>query len=282
MSLYAPGFFSAMAGVMPEAGTYGDFQVWLYDGNLNEAFLENQVVSKIDSQMAVPMLSVMHVTELSWLGGRYGFSIMGSYPSVDVGATLTAANQPLRDKDSASGLGDLTLTPLILGWHDSNWHSMFMLNAYLPTGGWDEHDLATTGLNRPALEPLYNLTYLSEETGRELSLAVGYTINFGNEDTDYESGDEFHLDFTLGQWFANHWMAGVAGYWFQQVTADDGAPDVLGSNKGRVLGAGPIVSYVTTLSGGNELLLSARYYHEFGGTNRLEGDALWLRLSFGI
>ena len=57
---------------------------------------------------------------------------------------------------------------------------------------------------------------------------------------------------------------------------------MLGSNKGKVFGAGPIVSYVTTLSGGNELLLSARYYHEFGGTNRLEGDALWLRLSFGI
>jgi hypothetical protein len=135
------------------------------------------------------------------------------------------------------------------------------------------------GKNRYAIEPAFGYTYLNEENGREFSAGLGYTINFENSETDYRTGDEFHADVVLGQHLPNGMMVGAAGYWYEQVTGDSGDGATLGDFKGRVLGAGPILSYNTKIND-HLFAINFKYFWEFEAKNRLEGEGAFLQLTY--
>lgn len=276
VSVYQPGFFDSMAGYMPDPGVYGDSKFLNYDGKVDDTFLDGQIATQVSSRVNVLMLGVTGVTKWEVFGGHYAWSIYANYSDVDVSARVSSGGQTVRDSDSQGDLGDVALTPVMIGWHSGNWHTMALLNIYLPTGSYDEDRLANTGLNRTAIEPMYNVTWLNEETGREFSAAMGYVFNSNNSDTDYQSGQEFHIDITAAQWLPNDWMFGATAYWFQQTTGDSGEGAILGGNKGRVLGAGPLAAYTATLGKETQVQFQAKYVWEFGGSNRMEGQALWL------
>lgn len=282
VSVYQPGFFDMMAGFMPEPGTYGETKLLFYDGKVDDTFLGNTIATRVTNDMSVAMFSVTHVTDITLFGGQYGFSALLPIADVDISASITDGNQLLRDTDTETGLGDLAITPVMLGWHSDKLHVMTLLDLYIPIGSYNADDLATTGLNRYAIEPMLNITFFDPESGLEASAAMGYVFNFENSDTDYESGDEFHLDFSVSRWLENGFSVGLAGYWFKQVTGDSGDGAILGSNKGEVWGLGPIVAYSFQVSKETELQLKAKYYTEFDATNRLEGDAFWLGASFNF
>jgi hypothetical protein len=101
-----------------------------------------------------------------------------------------------------------------------------------------------------------------------------YDVNLENEDTDYESGDEFHVDAVVGLHLGNY-AVGVGGFYYKQVTDDeqDGdkvAPD---GNKGQSIGWGPEVSGQF-----GPLNVSLMYQNETDTENRPEGDRFWLKL----
>ena len=52
-----------------------------------------------------------------------------------------------------SGVGDLILTPLILGWHSEYFHILGMTNIYTPVGSYNPNRILNIGLNRLAVEP---------------------------------------------------------------------------------------------------------------------------------
>ena len=282
VSVYQPGFFDSMAGYMPKPGTYGETKLFIYDGEIAETFLGNEVVTRVQSDMVVGMFSITHVTEATFWGAQYGYSVLLPAARVNVDANVQIHGDVIRETDRDTGLGDLALTPVMLGWHRENIHTLFLLDVYLPTGSYDAEDLATTGMNRLALEPMFNITHFNPESGFEASAAMGLVFNSRNDDTDYDSGDEFHLDFTFAKWLDNGWTLGASGYWFRQISGDSGAPEILGTNKGEVFGLGPLLAYSTRLGENTEFQFKAKYYKEFGASNRMEGDALWLNASFSF
>jgi hypothetical protein len=65
---------------------------------------------------------------------------------------------------------------------------------------------------------------------------------------------------------------GLVGYYYDQVTDDRGpATAFLGGFQGRVFGYGPFLGWLFKL-GEKQAGISARWYHETGARNRLEGD----------
>jgi hypothetical protein len=82
-------------------------------------------------------------------------------------------------------------------------------------------------------------TYLDPKKGHEFSAALGFTYNFENPDTDYQNGIDVHLDWAASQFFSETFHAGLVGYFYNQLTGDDGAGAVLGDFKSRVAGIGP-------------------------------------------
>jgi hypothetical protein len=114
--------------------------------------------------------------------------------------------------------------------------------------------------------------------GREFSSVLGVTFNGDNQDTNYSSGTDFHLEMSGRQHLPNNWAFGLVGYWFQQLTADSNGPAILGDFKGRVFALGPEIAYQFP---GKEhpVGLDLRWYYEFGAQNRLEGNGVFLTFS---
>jgi hypothetical protein len=173
--------------------------------------------------------------------------------------------------DSKSGLGDVIVDPLILGWHTPNVHVTAGLDVYIPTGAYDEDDLANLGRNYWTLEPVVALTFLS--AGFEASVKAMYDVNLENDDTKIDSGDEFHADWTLGMHMAN-WAFGVGGYFYQQVTDDDYPAGYAGPQmeKGKTIGVGPQVSFQS-----GKMSFVLKYQQELETENKPEGQRAWFK-----
>jgi hypothetical protein len=112
-------------------------------------------------------------------------------------------------------------------------------------------------------------------------LAPGFTINTINTATNYQSGAEFHFEWAINQHFPFGLAAGVGGYVYQQITNDGGSGDRIGTFKGRVVAVGPMLSYNIAI-GGQQLSLSARWFHEFDVENRVRGNSIFASLSFPL
>ena len=92
--------------------------------------------------------------------------------------------------------------------------------------------------------------YFGQKNGFEASVYTGMDFNTENEDTHYQSGDQFHVDGTLAQHFklaGGLAGVGVAGFWYDQVTGDSGSGATFGKFEGRTTGVGPVISYVTKI-----------------------------------
>jgi hypothetical protein len=102
-----------------------------------------------------------------------------------------------------------------------------------------------TGKNFWTVEPTAAVVYLGQKNGIEASLFLGADFNSENNDTDYQSGVQVHMDGTLAQHFplwGGAAGAGITGGWYEQVTDDSGDGAKLGACKARAHYLGPVVS----------------------------------------
>ena len=179
--------------------------------------------------------------------------------------------------DHSFGIGDVIVDPFILAWHTKHLHWAVGLDTYIPVGKYYKGDLANLGRNYWTFEPVAAMTYLSDG-GFDASLKVMYDINTRNDDTDYKSGDEFHFDWALGKRLGKC-VLGVGGYYYKQVTGDDGTvmtpagPVDAGDNKGQTIAIGPQIACQYK---GISLVL--KYQREFESENKFEGDKVWFKL----
>jgi len=155
------------------------------------------------------------------------------------------------------------------------------LTGFAPTGHYAPNSLAIMSLNRPGFDLKGGYTFLSAETGTELSAAAGITFNLRNTATDYQSGDELHIEAALNQHFPFGLAAEAGGFFYQQITGDYGSGDRVGPFKGRVAAVGPLLSY-TFKADEQEVTFSGRWFHEFDVKRRFRGDAIFASVSFKL
>jgi hypothetical protein len=301
--VYALGYTSPQAGLMPESGTYFSYNYYGYQG-------KSTTNASVASQVAVPgthlklpvqlngslkteatsyssLFSLTHVFNEKLLGGQAGVSVLLPYAKADLdlnGNGVLSLTSPFghvhsiglsgNSSQSTSGIGDTTLSGL-LGWHDGRLHTMAMLNVYAPTGSYDRQRLINIGRNHWAVDPMLAMTYLNEASGLEVSGAAGLTLNQKNSDTHYKSGNEFHFDLSVLQHFSANFYFGLAGYAYQQVTGDSGS-GAAAAYKGKAVALGPSIGGTLPLGGKQQLYINGRYYKESGVDNRLKGDTLFL------
>ena len=127
------------------------------------------------------------------------------------------------------------------------------------------------GLNYYSFETDLAVTYFNQDNGRDLSILLGYIYNTENEDTDYHSGQEIHLDYMLNQWVSESVAIGIHGFFYRQITGDSGSGAILGDFKGRLSGIGPALFWQKKMMG-LDIMTGFRWLHEFSGKNRFEGD----------
>ncbi|MBK6395837.1 MAG: transporter [Betaproteobacteria bacterium] len=185
-------------------------------------------------------------------------------------------------ENSVSGIGDLTVVPVMLAWKSDSWQYDFLMPVYAPTGSYEVGRLGNTGLNYWTFDPIVGAAYSNAKTGFNAAAHLGYAINTENNDTQYKSGNVLHLDASvqqivpLGSGFAT---IGAEAWYFQQVTCDSGSGATLGCFKGRTAGIGPVLGYIQPI-GKEKLLFEFKWLPELETKNRLNGDYIWLKMVY--
>ena len=265
---YPNGAEGFMTGALPPPGRYLiDYNLYytadeLMDGSGNEIPID------FDLEVYGTVLRFVNVTEKTILGGSWAQHIFVPFLNVDV-------STPGGDDDKF-GLGDLIVDPIVLGWHRGDFHWAAGIDVYVPVGAYDEDDLANVGRNYWTIQPVLAGTYLNK-AGCEASLKLMYDINFENDDTDYESGDSIHFDYTVAT-RVKQWAIGVGGFYYKQLGDDDGTvmtpggPVDAGDNKGQQIAVGPQVAYHHS-----PMSFIFKYQKELETENKPEGDRFWLK-----
>ena len=241
------------------------------------------------------LLAAEYVTSKKLLGGDYGYGIMIPIKKIDgrrkytsrTNTTVNDANgvaQPVvveyvqkKQHEDIHGLGDIVITPCILGWHWDTLHARTAVALYTPTGKFSNDKFVNIGRNCWSVDVGGALTWLPK-TNTEISINAGVTANTTNHKAHYRSGTECHADFLLAQNITPNFELGIAGFWYQQVNGDHGSGAHNGSNKGRLLGIGPLVELSFTLWK-VPMNMVFRDYYEIDSRNIVKGNRFYFTLA---
>ena len=277
ISTYRPGIMDLASGLLPPPGHLVVKDLFLFfDSHATILSQDSQPESRAYTDAYTDAIFAAYSSALTIFGANLAFGTIVQLRIASQDLSLSSRGHSLLSRQSTTGgLGDLIVLPAMLGWNFGQFHVSAALGVYAPTGDYSVGRIIDVGLNRWAIEPDVSLTWLDPESGHEVSLFTGYTVNAENSATRYRSGDEFHADFVLAQYLPYGFIAGVAGYAVQQTTPDSGRGAVLGPFKGRVLAIGPLLGKSLAIDRA-PLTLTAKYQFEFAAQNRPTGDALWL------
>ncbi|MBI5319033.1 transporter [Bradyrhizobium sp.] len=257
-----------------------EFQVGRFSPNVN---IDLNV--SLRGQADLVFLAPTYTFATPVFGGQLSATLASVYGrnSASIAGTLTAMAGPIvitRNgflEDALTSYGDLYPT-LKLKWNNGVHNTMVYAAGDIPVGDYNPNRLANIGIGHGAIDFGGGYTYLNPTTGTELSGVAGFTYNFKNPDTQYQSGIDFHFDWGVSQFLSKQVFVGFVGYAYQQITDDTGQPPVLGGFRSRVFGIGPQLGYIFPI-GANQAFLGLKGYGEFDAANRPSGWNTWLTFS---
>lgn len=262
-----------------------------YDASAEISKVGGLVTAGLDATAYADTLVALYQTPLKLLGGYYAIGMAIPYVWLEVkgGIQLTKPDGgtiKFTKRDTANGFGDITVYPFMLGWTGLGGDLKYdvRLGIYVPTGDYKNGDLANVGKNYWTFEPAGSVSYISRKIGLELSAFAGLDFNTKNNDTEYRTGDQFHLDVTIAEHlplFGGLIGVGANGFYYQQINGDSGSGAVLGDFKGRTSGIGPVLSYVAKVWK-KDLVAEIKWLPEIYTKNRLEGDYVWFKLAMAF
>ena len=238
--------------------------------------------ANLNSRADLGFLSGNYVFATPVLGGQFAVGLTGAagYNRTSIDGTLTAsignltATRTGSISDERGGFADLY--PLAsLRWNSGVNNFMVYMTGDIPVGTYDSTRLANFGIGHGAIDGGVGYTYFSPQTGHEFSVVTGLTGNFTNQSTDYTNGIDWHLDWGASQFLTKQLQIGAVGYFYRQLTADSGAPPILGDNKSQVIGVGPQIGYLFPI-GDMQGYLNLKAYWEFDAQRRADGWNTWL------
>ena len=281
---YVPGAFAGPgAGIVPPVpGVYWGWSNVYYHGDASKAvpFGDSSVAVGLKGDTFQSILAGIYVPELD-LPGNWTYAVEVALPFGYSKAEAAVGSADV--VQDTAGLGDITITPLLFGWHNDAkdlWISTG-LSITAPTGKYQAGDLAFIGLNYWTFSPSIGITKLIPEHGLDLSAKFGIDINTRNSDTDNYSGATAHLDLAVTKAVTERWQVGaIAGFLYQFEDDDSDFANARSDGfKGRSVAVGPLVKYKADFGEGKEVDFSLSWAHELAVENRMKGDAVFFNVS---
>jgi hypothetical protein len=204
------------------------------------------------------------------IGSRIVIPLLDLHQSVVAGGRARS--------QSTSGVGDILIAPLLIGKITQTEFGTIAqqvnLTVSLPTGSYDKNNLVNLGHNFTAWQWNYGVSWLPTQTTNVGFQAV-YIVNQKNSATNYQSGDEFDVDWVAGVMVAPRLWVEANGYYYKQISRDmqNGVPFNNG-NYGKALGFGPQVRWTFPHGGG----ITAKWQHETDVENRARGNRYWIQI----
>ena len=259
-----------------------EFEIGRVPANLSASFSGN-----INANVDLGFVVGTYTFATPVLGGQASASLLGAYGSNSSTLAGTLSGQlatplgtiPFSRFDSINSdiiaFGDL-VPQFALKWNAGVNNYMTYVTADLPVGAYQSSRLANLGIGHWAIDAGGGYTYFDPKTGHEASAVLGFTYNFVNPSTRYQSGVDMHLDWGVSQFLTKQIQVGVVGYVYQELGCDSGSGDRVGCFQSRVVGLGPQFGYIFPVGDKLQGYLNLKAYGEFANENRPAGWNLWL------
>lgn len=242
--------------------------------------------ANVNANVDLGLLNATYVFATPVLGGQASASLIGIY-----GANTTSLNGLVTGSlstpggsipfsrfdsisDSVTGFGDV-IPQFALRWNAGVNNYMTYVMGDIPVGAYQSTRLANIGIGHGTIDAGGGYTYFNPQTGHELSGVLGFTYNFTNPDTQYQSGVDMHFDWGASQFLSKQVQVGLVGYVYKQLGCDSGSGDRVGCFRSQVAGVGPQVGFIFPV-GDMQGYLNFKAYKEFAAENRPDGWNAWV------
>lgn len=212
---YVPGIEGVKAASVPPAGNYyiGYLVNYNVDSLKAPGTSDDIPVSNTGTVTALAHRFV-HMTDKKVLGADYGVEAI--VPMIKKDFDFQAAGY----NNDKSGIGDVYVGPVVLGWHGDNWDAVGAAGVWLDTA--DSDELASPGNGYQGTMLTAGVTrYLNADKSVSAAALMRYEIN-GKNDAGFEPGDQISLEWGLGKKISETTELGLVGYDQWQVTKDKG------------------------------------------------------------
>ena len=266
-SYYFPGSATTFAtAVAPAPGFMFVNEMLFYSGSAQKAVLRGKVNLDLNAYAFYNYVGGFYTFNKPVLGGK--LQVGGIVPMGYTDLDAKIGHVSISDRDT--NIGDSVLSAALY-YGKGNVRYKLTESIFTPTGSYSTSNLSNTGRNYWAFDTSFAIAWLNPKRGTEITLTPGIMFNTKNTETDYKSGDEFHVDLVMNKYFTKSFAAGIHSYYYKQISGDSGSGAKLGGFRGESLGVGPAILW-TPPAGKGKVSVIAKWLHDVHQSNRLHGD----------
>lgn len=260
---YVTGVEGLQGSSVPPAGNY--YLGYLVHYDIDSFRAPNDAKLQGDGKVTALVNRFVKITDTKLLGADYGFETI--IPVIRTSLDIKAA--ALNDSDS--GVGDVYLGPLVLGWHGPQWDAVAAAGLWLDTASHNTPVAAGKGYKSTMLTG--GVTYYFDPAKSVSGSALFRFERHGKNDAGIRPGNQLSLEWGVGKNLGAYQL-GVVGYSQWQLSEDSGpGANNLKSSK-HALGAE--VVYPVPGAG---MFLKGAFYKEYsveggGGAPSAKGNML--------
>jgi len=279
------GDFGLLAGSQPPPGLYLVAPLYIrYEADTLRNRDGDRLALDFSLDVNAYVLGVLWVSEKKFLGGNYSFQIFPAFTDNALEAPGLGV-----DESVSTGLTDLYVVPLHLGWQRERADFVAGLGIFAPTGSYEADADDNLGLGMWSFELFGGTTlYFDEARSWHFATNAFYETHTEKEGSDVRVGDLLTLEGGFGKSLMEGAVSVGVAYYAQWKTSDDdlGLDFVLPSGrrlgKHEVFGVGPDVTFPIATKKKLYGFLNARYFWESGARSTLEGSSLLVTATFPI
>ena len=280
-----PGDFGLQSGSQAPPGLYLIAPLYVrYDSDTLRNGLGNALPTETEINVNAYVFGVTWVSNAKVLGANYSFQFYLPFTNNALEAPILGI-----DQSTDTGLTDLYVQPINLGWHTKNADFIAGLGIFAPTGRYESGADDNLGLGMWSFELFGGATFFFDEAKSwHVATTAFYETHTGKEGSDVRVGDILTFEGGLGKSFKQGmWNVGLAYYAQFKVTDDDfgldlSLPPTFQPAKHQGFGVGPEVSIPIASKRKLYGFLNFRYLWETGVRNNLEGNLFVITASFPV
>ncbi|WP_424860002.1 SphA family protein [Tepidimonas sp. HKU77] len=211
---YVPGVEGLQAASVPPPGTY--YVAYLINYNIDDfraPGTSDNLPGHNRGTVTALANRLVWISEHKVLGADYGVEAI--VPLMRASLTINAAGI----SDTRSGVGDVYLGPLVLGWHGPQWDAVAAAGVWLDNASTSHPASAGKGFKSTMLTG--GLTYYFDTAKTWSGSGLVRFERNGKNDAGLRPGNQVSLEWGLGKSFGG-WQAGLVGYSQWQTSKDSG------------------------------------------------------------
>lgn len=208
---------------------------------------------------------------------RYSFKLLGAtlysqlvIPMVYVESSLSVQGHEVFD-ESESGIGNITITPLIMEWQKGIHRYTLGLDIATEIGTYDKNKNANPASGYNSIIPVLAYRY-NDPKGLDFGLKISPLFNLENTSTDYKTGTILTVE-NCTAWNFGALKIGIVGGYTQQLEGDELEGSDIG-NKMKHLNVGPSITYQL-----GRYMINMNYQKGIIAENTTMNDAFYISVS---